>query len=256
MASNEIKSCCYQGVTHDGQPQGRVVPLGETEAYIVEPKSPKDVALVVLTDILGHKFVNAQLIADQFAANGYTVLVPDLFHGDPVPLNADMTTFSLPDWMQGKLGSKNIPHVPDTVDPIVAASLQYLKEKYNPKKIAAIGYCFGAKYVVRGLGVAANTFTFDAGYIAHPAMVTTEELAAIKGPLAIAAAEVDEIFPTNLRHDSEAILLQTGFPYQLNVYSGVTHGFAVRCDLSDKRQKYAKESAFLLALQWFDEYLK
>jgi dienelactone hydrolase len=87
-------------------------------------------------------------------------------------------------------------------------------------------------------------------------MITTQELQAIKSPLAIAAAEVDDIFPTNLRHESETILRETGVPYQLNVYSGVDHGFAVRGDLSDKRQKYAKESAFVLALQWFDEHVK
>ncbi|KAF5613328.1 esterase lipase [Fusarium sp. NRRL 25303] len=252
MASKTISSCCYQGVKHEGQPRGRIETVGETEIYVVEPESDNGIGLVFLTDIIGHKFVNAQLIADQFAANRYTVVMPDLFHGDPVPLNADMATFSLPDWMQGKFGPNNIPHVPETVDPIVASSIKFLKDKFGYKKIAGVGYCFGAKYVVRGL----SSGSFDAGYVAHPAMVSTEELEAIKFPLAIAAAEVDDIFPTNLRHDSEAILLKTGTPYQLNVYSGVNHGFAVRCDLSEKKQKYAKESAFLLALQWFDEYLK
>ncbi|KAL6412416.1 esterase/lipase [Ilyonectria robusta] len=133
MASNPIGSCCYQGVKHKGQPHGHVETVGETETYIVEPKSSNGFGLIFLTDIIGHKFVNAQLIADQFAANGYTVLIPDLFHCDPVPLNADMATFSLPDWMQGKLGAKNIPHIAETVDPVVAASVKFLKEKYNPK---------------------------------------------------------------------------------------------------------------------------
>lgn len=87
-------------------------------------------------------------------------------------------------------------------------------------------------------------------------MVSTEELEAIKAPLAVAAAEADDIFPANLRHDWEALLLKAGVTYQMNLYSGVSHGFAVRCDLTDKRQKYAKEAAFLLALEWFNEHLK
>jgi hypothetical protein len=50
-----------------------------------------------------------------------------------VPLNVDMATFSLPEWLQGKLGAKKIPHTPEMVDPIVAGSLRFLKETYNPK---------------------------------------------------------------------------------------------------------------------------
>lgn len=43
---------------------------------------------------------------------------------------------------------------------------------------------------------------------------------------------------------------------EINLYAGVVHGFAVRGDLSDKRAKYAKEAAFLQAVQWFDFHLK
>lgn len=45
-------------------------------------------------------------------------------------------------------------------------------------------------------------------------------------------------------------------PYQLTLYSGVEHGFAVRADISKPHVKFAKEAAFLQAVQWFDEYLK
>lgn len=63
----------------------------------------------------------------------YTVIVPDLFFRDPVPLNADMATFSFPDWMGGKFGAKGIAHVPETVDPVVAASLKAVRGKYGVK---------------------------------------------------------------------------------------------------------------------------
>jgi dienelactone hydrolase len=86
--------------------------------------------------------------------------------------------------------------------------------------------------------------------------VEEDELAAITGPLSIAAAETDSIFPAEKRHKSEEILVKTGQPYQINLYSQTTHGFAVRCDLSVKAQKFAKEQAFQQAVQWFDEYLQ
>jgi dienelactone hydrolase len=85
--------------------------------------------------------------------------------------------------------------------------------------------------------------------------VSEEELAAITGPLSIAAAETDSIFPADKRHASEEILAKTGLPYQMFLYSGVVHGFAVRCDLSKKVERFAKERAFVQAVSWFDEYL-
>jgi dienelactone hydrolase len=44
-------------------------------------------------------------------------------------------------------------------------------------------------------------------------------------------------------------------PWQINLFSGVEHGFAVRGDINVKQQKFAKEQAFLQAVAWFDEHL-
>lgn len=96
----------------------------------------------------------------------------------------------------------------------------------------------------------------DVGYSAHPSFVTEDELKAIKGPYAIAAAETDTIFTVEQRHRSEEILKEVAQPYQINLYSQVEHGFAVRGDPKDRRIQYAKETAFLQAVQWFEEYLK
>ena len=87
-------------------------------------------------------------------------------------------------------------------------------------------------------------------------MVDQKELEAVTGPLAIAAAEIDDIFPQKLRHESENTLKALGVPYQINLYSGVVHGFGVRCNPKVKAEKFAKESAFFQALQWFEEHLK
>ena len=45
-------------------------------------------------------------------------------------------------------------------------------------------------------------------------------------------------------------------PYQLTLYSDVEHGFALKADLSKPRVKFACETAFLQAVNWFDGYLK
>jgi dienelactone hydrolase len=49
--------------------------------------------------------------------------------------------------------------------------------------------------------------------------------------------------------------VQAGQPWQINLFSGVSHGFAVRGDLSQKRNKFAKEQAFMQAAAWLKEHL-
>lgn len=93
------------------------------------------------------------------------------------------------------------------------------------------------------------------GYSAHPSFVEEEELAGITGPYSISAAETDEIFPAEKRHKSEEILAKTGQPWQINLFSGVSHGFAVRGDQNVKAEKYAKEQAFAQAVSWMNEHL-
>jgi dienelactone hydrolase len=171
--------------------------------------------------------------------------MPDLFHGDPVPLNRP-AEFDLMDWLKGPPG-----HLLDRVEPVVQAVIKDMKSSLGCERIGAIGYCFGAKYAVRML----QPGGCDVAYLAHPSFVEAEELAAIKGPLSMAAAETDSIFPAPKRHESEDILAKTGQPYQINLFSGVEHGFAVRADISNPIIRFAKESAFTQAVAWFNQYL-
>jgi dienelactone hydrolase len=148
----------------------------KAETYFVHPPSKSSTyehAILILTDVIGHRFPNVQLIADQFAANGYLVAVPDLFHGDPFPLNGG--------WDMGEWRSK---HGMETVDPIVAALVKELRTKYGVKKLGTVGYCFGARPVVRFLKKGLT----NAAFVAHPSWVQAEELRAIEAPLSIAAA--------------------------------------------------------------------
>ncbi|MCJ1360455.1 MAG: hypothetical protein MMC33_010460, partial [Icmadophila ericetorum] len=202
-----------------------------------------------ITDVLGHRSNNPQLIADQLADNGYFVLMPDLFYGDPIPMN-HAPDFDIGNWIQGAFNEKKISHLPPVIDPIIERCLSEMRTKYQCKKIGGIGYCFGGQYVVRYLK--GKPGELDIGYTAHPSNVQVDELRQVKGPLAISAAENDYIFPTEKRHETEQILREIKVPYQINLYSGVQHGFAARCDLSDPRQKYAKEDALLQALRWFE----
>lgn len=144
MASNPPAQCCTVGVKHDGQPQGKTIQVGQYDVYVAEPKGNNKhdgVALLYLPDVIGI-WQNSQLMADQFAANGYYTIIPDLFNKDPLALNRP-ADFDFMKWLTQGSDGKN-PHTKEAVDPIVELSLKYLKDQ-GFTKIGALGYCFGAK---------------------------------------------------------------------------------------------------------------
>lgn len=251
MASNPPAKCCTVGVRHAELPTGTSSKIEDIEVYIAEPSAAKvhqNTAILILPDVIGI-WNNSKLIADDFAANGYYTLMVDTFNGDPIPLNRP-GDFNFVDWLnKGSTGDN--PHTSVLVDPIVTKSIAYLKSK-GFTKIGGVGYCFGAKYVARFMATGGG---IDVGYVAHPSFVDEEELSAIKGPFSICAAQHDEIFPVEKRHQSEAILSKIGQPFQINLFSNVVHGFAVRSDPNIKIEKFAKEQAFCQAVTWFNEYL-
>lgn len=253
MASHPPGTCCGQGFKHEGEPTGAIIRVANKwDGYLATPPTGVEVKegfLIYLPDILGF-YNNSKLLADQFAAKGYRCLLLDTLNGDPAPMNFhSIPGFDLQRWIvEGSDG--NNPHTKEHIDPMVAAAIEFVKGQFGATKIGAMGYCFGAKFVVRGFQAG-----IDVGFLAHPSFVEEEELATITGPLSIAAAETDSIFPAEKRHKSEEILAKSGLPYQINLYSRVAHGFAVRCDLSNRDQLYAKEQALLQAVAWFDHYL-
>lgn len=134
------------------------------------------------------------------------------------------------------------------MDPIADVVINHLK---NTLKVKKLGYCFGAKHVVGNL----KNDRLDAGYVAHPSFVTSDELSALSKPLFIGAAEIDTIFTSEKRSESEKILADLKAPYQINLYGAVSHGFALRGDLSIKEVKFAMDRAFEQAVTWFKYWL-
>ncbi|KAJ5928785.1 hypothetical protein N7466_007741 [Penicillium verhagenii] len=232
MASNQLSN----GSSHDGEPQ--------VEAYITYPPDKSTTnGILLITDAMGHKFINSQLIADQFAAKGYFVVMPDMFGGDAVPVDRPMG-FKIMNWVT--------KHSPAETDPIISAVIKEMRDTMGCERIGGVGYGFGGKYVCRYL----RPGLLDVGFIAHPSMLEGDELSGIDAPLSIAAAVRDFVFVTTKRRECEVILDKLEVPHQISLFSEVEHGFAVRSDLSKHRQTFAKKQAFHQAVAWFDHYLK
>lgn len=245
MASNPPGKCCLKHVLHEGEPSGAVHDnLFGLVTYEAGDKSSKKV-IVIGTDIFGYDFKNTQLTADSFAKRGFYVLVPDIIGNDPLDVGkafgGDGSYFN--EWRSR--------HTPAITGPIYHEYLSKVKKQLGNVKLFSIGYCFGASYVVLEAG---KQGLLDAAAVAHPSYVTIDTVELIAKPLLISAAQTDKAFPSDLRHATEDILIKNNVAFELNLFSHVQHGFAIKGDTSLEPVRFAKERSFEAAVSWFDRF--
>ncbi|KAK1768029.1 alpha/beta-hydrolase [Phialemonium atrogriseum] len=231
-------------VAHEGAPVGTEEIVDGVTLYITKPEGEPKAAVLYLTDVFGIQLVQNKLLADSFARAGYLTVAPDLFNGTPAKADINISNLAAATFLAA--------HDASDTDAIVAKAVAYLRDTAGAKRVAATGYCFGGRFAFR---VAAEGKGADAAFAAHPANLEDGEITAVKGPASVAAAETDSMMSPERRGEIEALLLKAGVPYQFALYSGTSHGFGVRANISDPQQKFGKESAFLQAVRWFDTWV-
>ncbi|KAI1505067.1 dienelactone hydrolase [Biscogniauxia marginata] len=229
-------------IAHSGDPVGREEVHDGVNLYITG--EPSDTAVLYLTDVFGIQLLENKLLADSFGRAGYLTVAPDLFNGTPAPGDIN----GVPDFDLEKFLND---HSPEVTDPLIATAVDYLRNTAGVTKVVTTGYCFGGRYAFR---VLAEGNGVDVGFAAHPSLLEDAEINAITGPFSVAAADGDDLMPPERRAQIEALLLDTGRAYTLSLYGGTLHGFGVRANISDPRQKFGKEQAFFQAVRWFDTW--
>lgn len=116
-------------------------------------------------------------LADSIASNGYLVLVPDLFAGDPVSVEEQEAGLNLTEW--------RALHPQSAIEAVINSTIQYARNELGIEKLGGVGYCFGGKYVGRWLK--GDESGLDVGFVAHPSNLLETEIQAVAGPLSIAA---------------------------------------------------------------------
>ncbi|QIW98836.1 hypothetical protein AMS68_004354 [Peltaster fructicola] len=275
-------------------PTGELTKYNDIEVYVSKPSdyphSPSKL-LLLLTGGTGIYSTNNQIQADKYAEEGFLVVMPDQFSGDPVTsgnvtapqednsvieqvkigIASAIKSFTIDMWLAR--------HTPEKVLPILDKVLTSMKEEYadavaNGGGIYVAGYCFGAKYalqlastlhkdVVAGQrapeaeaeeGMAKQGPQVKCAVIAHGTQITQQDLESVEVPVSIVAVKNDALFPDEIREAGVKALQENEVEVQEQVYDGVPHGFAVLGDYEDASIKEKQAEAFKQMLQFLKEH--
>jgi carboxymethylenebutenolidase len=193
---------------------------GSFDAYLSLPpagKKPGNPGIVLVQEIFG---VNEHIrsVADQYAADGYVVLAPDVFwrSAPRVELGYDGK-----DWEKAMELRKAV-NLEDTIADI-AATVQALRaETGEGGKVAAVGYCFGGlvSYMAAARGLVDAAVPYYGGGIQN----NLHEAAAISVPVQFHYGALDaHITPDDVEKVRQAVTGKRGT--EVFVYDQADHGF-------------------------------
>ncbi|GAA6017474.1 hypothetical protein JCM10207_008239 [Rhodosporidiobolus poonsookiae] len=240
-----VGSCCNQGFIHEGTPVGSFDPV--TKAYVTLPSGDYDKtkALLFLTDIFGTELPNGQLLADSFANSGIATYMPNMTDDDPVK-KEDLNSgkLALPEWFSR--------HGKDRTRPTIDRVISQLREQ-GVTKVAAIGYCWGARYTVDLVleGIASVGITAHASLIEVPKDI--EALDKKPTPFLWLHALQDYLMTPEQQKQVKEILKDNKLHKHIDFDAG--HGFANRGDPSDPKIRAESDRAFNEALSFLQQHL-
>ncbi|KAF2665058.1 alpha/beta-hydrolase [Microthyrium microscopicum] len=241
---------CLSGNLHTGDTRGKTETIEEAPTYITTPQHGNDNGNILFyyPDVHGF-YNNSLLLMDAFADAGYHVFGIDYFRDDPIWKHQNADKSVKPDFDRAAWRDKHVAFAKATVPKWTKA----IADKYgkDTTKYVCAGYCFGATYVLDSL----TKGFISAGAFAHPGSLTEEQFQNVDKPLLLSCAEKDHAFPPGKRNKAQAILEEGQKKYQVQLFQGVSHGFAVRCNLEDPYERYVKEQSYRGIVEWFNFWL-
>lgn len=166
-------------------------------------------------------------MARRFAAEGYFVILPDLFYRFGVLRFPQRTPKTALIWREAMRNLSNDDVMADT-----GVLLDYMAglPEVKPGPKASIGYCMSGRFVTAAAGTFPDDFAANAS-LYGVGIVTAEEDSShflvkdIKGEMYFGFAETDGTVPTYVVPTLKAELDAHGIDYVLDIHPGTRHGF-------------------------------
>ena len=212
---------------------------GTTPGYLATPAGGKGPGVLVIQEWWG-LVPHIKNVADRFAAEGFSALAPDLYHGK---------TASEPDGAGKLFMALNIAQA----EKDLRGAAKFLAGHSSTAKIGAVGFCMGGQ-----LALFAGTVNPSVGavvdfYGIHPNV--KPDYAKLVGPVLGLFAQKDQFVTPETARQVDADIKKAGKSSEIHVYPNVDHGF-FNDERPDVYNKAAAEDAWRRTLAFFRQHLK
>lgn len=181
-------------------------------------KNNNGCGILLLSDIFGFEDSSTREFAYRVACNGYNVLVPDLFRGDP--WTKDRPKIMLEQWIASQ--------DPQRMANDIAASKKWMVDEFVAagisKKLGVIGFCYGGGRVIEVLARDQGA-CFGIGVSFYGTRMDPSIASDIKVPVLFISGDNDPLCPISVLRDIETTI---GRGSQVVVFRERGHGFAHR----------------------------
>jgi carboxymethylenebutenolidase len=212
---------------------------GKTAGYLAVPKSGKGPGVLVIQEwwgLVGH----IKNVCDRFAAEGFSALAPDLYHGQ---------TASEPDAAGKLFMALNIKQA----EKDLRGAAKSLAGQSSTAKLGAVGFCMGGQLSLFAGTVNPNVGAVVDFYGIHPNV--KPDYKKLSGPVLGLFAEKDAFVTPQTAKDVDAAIKKAGKQSEIHIYPGVDHGF-FNDERADVYNKAAADDAWRRTLAFFRQHLK
>ncbi len=227
-----------------------MIPAGARDsvrAWVVYPERSEAAPVVVVIHEIFGLTTWIRAVADQFAAEGFIAIAPDLLTGEGVERGPDGD----PDREAAVSAIRGLD--PDQVHRRLEAvsswgtDLPAATDRYG-----VVGFCWGGS---TSFAHATRDPELDAAAVYYGSSPEADALTEVRAPvLGLYGGDDERVNATIPRADS--VLSALGRTYEVNLYDGAGHGFLRQQEGRDGANRAATEKAWPTTVEWFRTHLE
>jgi carboxymethylenebutenolidase len=235
-------------------------PDGRLDCHVFTPDGEGSWPAVVLyMDAFGVRPDLAGM-AQRLASSGYVVAVPNLYYrsGAYAPFDPKQVFSDGPERDRFKGMIRSITDTMVMRDTAAVIAMLDARPDVREGRMGVVGYCMGGGFALSAAGTfperVAGAASFHGGSLATDKPDSAHLLAPrIRGRVYVGVAEIDPSFSPDQQRLLETALSEGGVDYEIEIYKGARHGFAVTNHLVYDRD--ASERHWQRLLRLFSETL-